>query len=171
MLMALAVFEIVPAAQRLAPTPDFERWEPWSRWISENVPEASALVYLPLPASGEVADFEESTRWMLLTATHGRPMANGYSGFFPKSYIVLSRALRGCPTAQSYALVRALEYDTLVIRSSWLRENAACAPPSETWERVFSFEELDVEVHRVRSNANRATSRAPARSRARHSTL
>jgi hypothetical protein len=158
-LMALGIFEIVPASQRLAPTPDFERWEPWSRWVSESIPEASALVYLPFPASGNVADFEESTRWMLLTATHGRPMANGYSGFFPKSYKMLSRALRGCPTALGYELVRTLEYDTLVIRSSWLRENAACAPSPEKWERVVAFEELDVEVHRLIAHENGGASR------------
>ena len=32
-------------------------------------------------------DFDSTARWMYLGALHGVPMINGYSGFFPPSYL------------------------------------------------------------------------------------
>lgn len=147
----LAAVELWPTPpQKLAPTPDFERWRPWTSWVAENVPE-SGLVHLPFPASGRVADFEDTARWMLLGSAHGRPMAGGYSGFFPKRFHRLARALRGCPTPRGYKFVRFLGHDSLAIRSSWLAANPECGPPAKNWEQVEVFPDLDVEMHRARS--------------------
>jgi hypothetical protein len=53
----------------------------------ESLPPGTAVMELPL---GELAgDLEAMFRGMY----HGRPVVNGYSGFFPRSYEVLRRAL------------------------------------------------------------------------------
>jgi len=156
----LAAVELWPSAQKLAPAPDFEHWQPWTSWVTENVPD-SGLVHLPFPSSAGVADFEDTARWMLLASAHGRPLANGYSGFFPRRYNMLTRALRGCPTPAGYKFVRFLGYDSLAIRRSWLEAHPGCGPPTATWERVETFDDLDVEMHRALSMEIELETRQP----------
>jgi len=162
-LGVLAAVELWPSFQKLAPAPDFEHWQPWTSWVAANVPD-SGLLHLPFPPSGGVADFEETARWMLLASAHGRPLANGYSGFFPSRYNMLTRALRGCPTPKGYKFVRFLGYDSLAIRSSWLEAHPGCAPPTETWERVKAFDDLDIEMHRALSMEIEFETRQPPES-------
>ena len=145
----LAAVELWPPPQRLAPVPDLARWRPFGDWVREQVPADTPLLYLPFPASGGVSDYAETGRWMYLTALHGRPMVNGYSGFFPRPYLVLARALRGYPQRTSYLELDEVGLRLVVTRASWLRENPNCAPPPDVWERVLHLEDLDVEVWRV----------------------
>ncbi len=86
-------------------------------------------------------------------SAHGRPMATGYSGFFPERYAILSRALRGCPRRAGYDLIRSMGHRILVIESSWLEGHTACAPPSHDWEREVRFDALDVEIWRSKAGA------------------
>jgi hypothetical protein len=143
----LAAVELWPARQNLAPAPDLERWRPWTDWVRQHVAPEAAVVHLPFPSSGKVTEFEETGRWMYLMTTHARPMANGYSSFFPKVYNILTRALRGCPRREGYDLLRMYGFRVLAIRSSWLRENPTCAPPANNWERAIRLEDLDVETY------------------------
>jgi len=153
-LGVLAALEIWPRGQTLRPAPDLAEWRPWTSWLRDNVPADEAVVYLPLPSGGDVRHWETTTGWMYLMSAHGRPMANGYSGFFPESYRQLARAVRGCPNSAGYDLLRSMGDRVLVIESSWLERHSACAPPSRDWEREVRFDALDVEIWRSTAAAS-----------------
>ncbi len=162
----LAAIELWPRGQTLHPVPDLEQWRPWTSWLRDNVAADEAVVHLPFPASGHVQHWEATTAWMYLMSAHGRPMANGYSGFFPESYRLLSRALRGCPRPAGYDLIRSMGYRILVIESSWLEANTGCAPPSRDWGREVRFDALDVEIWRSTAGTAEAAARdGPAATR------
>lgn len=144
-----AAAELWPPPQRLAPVPDPVRWAAFAAAIRQHRPPDRPVLYLPLPASAGVADFAETARWMYLTPLHGRPMVNGYSGFFPPSYRVLAGALRACPDRGSYLQMGGVGLDFVVTSGAWLRANPECAPPPDAWERVFRLEDLDVEGWRA----------------------
>lgn len=54
----------------------------------ESLPAGTAVVEIP------VGDLIDDVAAMYRGMYHGRPVINGYSGFFPRSYVVLQRGLR-----------------------------------------------------------------------------
>jgi hypothetical protein len=142
----LAAVEVWPAHQRLSPVPDLDAWRPWSGWIEAHLEPGTPLLHLPFAASLRAADLLETSRWMYRATAHGRPMVNGYSGYFPRTHNLMARLLRGCPAPEAYAALPTLELRHLVIQSSWLRDNPGCAPPEAAWPALFRSETLDVEI-------------------------
>lgn len=149
----LASVELWPPRQHLARAPDLASWHAVHAWLREHVEPETALLHLPLPRSMRAPDLEETSRWMYLMAGHGLPMANGYSGFFPSSYRMLARAVGSCPSPELYARLPALRLPVVVIRSSWLTERPACAPPQPAWTRELRDDALDVEIWRASESA------------------
>jgi hypothetical protein len=142
----LASVELWPPAPALSPAPSREAWRPWLDWIEQRVPPGAALVHLPVPASEGVADYEETARAMLLSTAHGRPLVNGYSSYFPRSYRAFARFMRGCPAPAVWSALHEAGLRVISLRSSWLAADPRCGPPEARYRRAAEFPSLDVEV-------------------------
>lgn len=106
-LTAAAVGETwpVPPATRdvrpLVSEPD------WSAWLREHAPPAGPVAWLPFPQTGTTAAYEPTTVGMLRSLDFGRPLINGYSGFFPQDYRRLRVAMRRFPDGPTLQALRA----------------------------------------------------------------
>lgn len=87
-IVALAALIEVPAPKPLlAGVPDLNRHVAWASFLKQNTPPGKAIACLPFPSGTAALDFDSTARWMYLGSLHGVPMINGYSGFFPPSYL------------------------------------------------------------------------------------
>jgi hypothetical protein len=100
-LAALAVAELRPGTTRLQPLPPLGTRAAWLEFLETQTAEQEAVAFLPFPAGRSAADYLGTAQWMYWQMRHGRPMVNGYSGFFPASYLKLKRAMRTFPDAGS----------------------------------------------------------------------
>lgn len=101
LLALLMVFEVRPAAVRLALVPDLNENQEWIDFVRDKVPAGQSIACFPFPAGERMVDFESTTRWMYLATAHRIPLVNGYSGFFPRDYFELQDAIQsGFPTNQ-----------------------------------------------------------------------
>ena len=88
----LLLSEVLPPRQGLfrfstGPTPA------WIQWLRDHSRPDEGVVCLPLPTGFHVHDYEEISIWMYWGTFHGRPLVNGYSGFFPTSFVNLKDAM------------------------------------------------------------------------------
>ena len=85
----LITFEAIPPASRLYAVTAAKPLPAWVMWLRDHDELEGALACLPFPAGSVTRDYEETTTWMYWGTFHGRPLVNGYSGFFPKPYLDL----------------------------------------------------------------------------------
>jgi len=97
-LACASVIEIWPRDQGFAAPPRTEDHRGWLDIVARIAP-AGPAVYIPFPASLDFADHVAVTEQMLLARAHGRPLLNGYSGFFPARYYDLWRRCVAFPEA------------------------------------------------------------------------
>jgi hypothetical protein len=82
----LTSLEAVPPPPRLYELPSRGGLPVWVTWLRDNADSNAGVACLPFPFGYQVTDYEETTLWMYWGTFHGRPLLNGYSGFFPHSY-------------------------------------------------------------------------------------
>jgi hypothetical protein len=63
----------------------------WTEALRTEPP--GGIIILPLLDGGTVHDYEIVTEWMLEGLYAGKPMVNGYSGFFPKPQLDLAKRI------------------------------------------------------------------------------
>ena len=97
-LACASVIEIWPRGQGFAAPPRTEDHRGWLDIVARIAP-AGPAVYIPFPASYNFADHVAVTEQMLLARAHGRPLLNGYSGFFPPRHNDLWRRCAAFPAA------------------------------------------------------------------------
>ena len=83
----LALAEVAVPKLVLAGVPDLSRHHGWTEFVKRHTPGGKGIACLPFPPGTRAADFDSTARWMYLGSLHGVPMINGYSGFFPPSYL------------------------------------------------------------------------------------
>jgi len=93
----LITFEAIPPASRLYAVPARKPLPAWVIWLRDHGKPGGALACLPFPVGSQTRDYEETTTWMYWGTFHGRPLVNGYSGFFPKPYLDLRNGLASFP--------------------------------------------------------------------------
>ena len=93
LMSSLVTLEAVPPTTRLCPLPAHDRLPVWVVWLRDHAEPGGGIACLPFPRGNQVGDYEETTHWMYWGTFHGRPLLNGYSGFFPKPYNDLRDAL------------------------------------------------------------------------------
>lgn len=77
-----------PLRLRLGVLPDTEVHRDWIERIRQS-PQSGAVLCLPMAGGDTVRDYEITAEWMILGTYHGRPLVNGYSGFFPEQTLDL----------------------------------------------------------------------------------
>jgi hypothetical protein len=93
----IAVAEVRPPAQKLFEMPSVERNYAWINWVKNGTPPDTVLAHLPFP-QGTMADhYQPTTVAMYWQLRHHRPLVNGYSGYFPESFLELKRELNQLP--------------------------------------------------------------------------
>jgi hypothetical protein len=70
----------------------------WIMWLRENSRPDEVVVCLPFPTGYTVGDYQETSLWMYWGTMHGRPLVNGYSGFFPRHFVDLKEKLQRAGT-------------------------------------------------------------------------
>lgn len=84
-LSLVLAIEVPPPPLRLVGVPDTRRAAEWITLLREEGP-TNPIVCLPFATDLSESGLESSARSMLLATEHGRPLLNGYSGFFPASW-------------------------------------------------------------------------------------
>lgn len=92
-------------------------------------------VMVPLAMTGATASYESTTHTMLRALSHGQPLLNGYSGFFPGKADAVQESLRKFSDARSRRLLARSSIRDVVVDKRWLgaRTGAELAP----FQRVF----------------------------------
>jgi hypothetical protein len=85
-----------------------------SLWLHSQ--PAAVVAELPLPAT--TADMPAEARAAYRSTFYWRPIVNGYSGFYPSSYVELWAPLASFPDANSLAALRHRGVTCLVVRQS-----------------------------------------------------
>jgi hypothetical protein len=99
-LCGLVAFEVPPAPVRLVDVPDVSAEPPWVAFLRRHTAANQAVVCLPFADGYSAKDCEQTGRWMLYGTRHGVSMANGYSGFFPKSWFRMVETLKADPFSE-----------------------------------------------------------------------
>jgi hypothetical protein len=151
MLALSGVFlaENLPPQQRLWILARPDEMPQWVRYLRDETPPGSPVICLPVPFDVHVGDYEIEAQWLAWSMTHRRPLLNGYSGYFPKSYVELNSELdhfpdQGVPKLRElgaqYAAVDRVKYP-----AEQLREHAA----TRDWELVLSDEAGGMDIYRL----------------------
>lgn len=102
----LACCEVRLPAIRLIRIPAVETQQGWIGWIQEHTPRDSVIAHLPFPIGKSPDDYESEAWAMYWSLFHERRLINGYSGFFPPSYLKLKSQLQHFPDRDSIEALR-----------------------------------------------------------------
>jgi hypothetical protein len=114
----LSLTEIAALPRQLYPAAGILEPPGWVTWLAEQ-PYAPAVM-LPFESGGSVQDFEPVSLGMVFSLEHGKPLLNGYSGFFPDSYHALKAAAGHFPNEHSLSALAERAPVYLIIETGWL---------------------------------------------------
>ena len=138
--------EVLPASQSLFPVPPVNAQISWIDWLKSRTPDDSVIACVPFPKGTRVEDYEETALGMYWGTYHHRRLVNGYSGFFPPSFLDTKTVMRSFPDHASAQRLRELGVTCCVIRREALPREAAM----EKWfELLFSDDTAQVDIYRI----------------------
>lgn len=113
-LLLILLVELAPRGLSWHQVPVGDAVPPVYDWLAEHHAEIEAVLELPF------LDDVYQTRYMYFSTRHWQPLANGYSGHFPRPYRAL-RAICCWPVPDSAALarIRAMGVTHMVIHPVW----------------------------------------------------
>jgi hypothetical protein len=109
---------------------------PWIDWLKQNSPEDAVIAHMPFPKGSRLKDYESEVWGMYWGLFHHRRMVNGYSGFFPASYLELKTQMQSFPDEASLAELRSRGVKYCVCRQSFLDEH----PLPESLSKAMPWE-------------------------------
>jgi len=118
----VAALEIRPPRQNLYEVPPVETQRAWIEWMREKTAPEDVIVCVPFVRGSNAAAYQQTTLWMHWGMSHRRPMAGGYSGFFPEPFYELKKAMRNFPDEESLVLLRKRGVRYCVVKRSHWRE-------------------------------------------------
>jgi hypothetical protein len=119
--VALSVIEVSALPTRLYEFPQAQMQQAWIDWLKTQPDGVTAIV--PFPASGRTSAYQPTAIAMLQALEFDKPLANGYSGFFPRPYERLRRAMQSFPNERSLALLREAGVTYLVVSQDGLSDD------------------------------------------------
>jgi hypothetical protein len=114
-LVGLSIVEVLVWPARLSVAPADQA--AWVDWLAGQPAGAAAMI--PFPSGGRVAAYLPTTTAMLQSLTHGHPLVNGYSGFFPASYDRLQAAMQAFPDERSLTSLQQMGVTYVVLERQW----------------------------------------------------
>jgi len=142
LLVALALFEVVPWGTRLRRFPEPAMVEPWIAWLARHPGGAVAMV--PPSLSGKARDYEPTALAMLQGLRHGHPLVNGYSGFFPRRADRVAHHLQRFPRAGDLRALRRAGVVYAVVDRAWLARQRYSAADLAALRTVFASDQRAV---------------------------
>ena len=85
--------EVLPPVTRLYKLNCGDDIPLWVIWLRDHADPNTAVACLPFPMGYQASDYEETTLLMYWGTFHGRPLLNGYSGFFPTTFFQIKEGL------------------------------------------------------------------------------
>lgn len=145
-----SAIEVLPTNVALAPVPSTEARPRWLEWVETRTRPDDVLVFLPFPEGRNSRDYLETTEWMFWQTRHGRPMVNGYSGFFPKPFLELKATLQGFPSDRSMEALAAsgVRY-CVILRGKYSPDIVRFATPHYRLRPTFSDESAQVDIYEI----------------------
>ncbi|HVV99091.1 MAG TPA: hypothetical protein VHB77_02055 [Planctomycetaceae bacterium] len=154
LLAVTATLEIWPEWQPLYDPPNLADNREWIDWLRAQTPEEAVVVGVPFPAPEETepSHYLSTTEWMYLGAFHHRRMVNGYSGFFPQTFLDLKSAMGIFPDKVALDKLQEMQVRYLLVRRSAFTYATFSADPeaSRRLERVFSDDRAQLDIYRMR---------------------
>lgn len=86
------------------------------KWLQAR-DQKSVILELPLPSALPTAGYLEGPR-LYYSAYHWHSLVNGYSGFFPPTYLTLMQVMSGFPNSESIAWLEALDVDFILLHQN-----------------------------------------------------
>src|SRR5439155_25029661 len=106
------------------------------RCLASRTRESDTIAFLPIPAGGDVEDYRATAEWMYWQMRHGRPMVNGYSGFFPSEYERLREDAAGFPDPRSVGRLHRYGVRYCIVPRSYLGPAEVALGAARTLSRV-----------------------------------
>jgi hypothetical protein len=140
--------ENLSVPQGLVAVPESPRTA-WTQWLKGRE-DLLAVAHVPFPAGIKVKDYEIEAWRMYAQIDHGKPIVNGYSGYFPPGYtdFQLDMGMRFPAADLLCELNRGLEVDTLVVDSPWLAVHSGDME-SVTGLLEPLYDDADVQIYRI----------------------
>jgi hypothetical protein len=89
-----------------------------ARWLAAQ--PRSVVVEFPLPTSDSLDRIHDGL-YMYASTFHWQPMLNGYSGFYPQSYIELIERMRGFPSEDTIVYLKQRQVDLILLHGSYMK--------------------------------------------------
>ncbi|MFZ0544303.1 MAG: hypothetical protein WAM60_02625 [Candidatus Promineifilaceae bacterium] len=121
-LVTLGLVEVVAHPVRLYAVPETVFEADWITWLKDQ-PEDGAVLMIPMSQGSSTRDFQPTVIGMLQGLQHGRPVGNGYSGFFPRSYTSLNGRMFNFPDDETIQYLQETGFTYLVIDRDWWDED------------------------------------------------
>lgn len=116
-LAVLLAAELVPKRLHWVPMLRPEEFPAVYSWIAEQ-DDVRALLELPIR-------HRRQTEAMYYSTLHWKPIANGFSGYLPPSFVQIARQIRLLPDREGLALLRGLGISHLVVHLREIRKEPA----------------------------------------------
>ena len=149
----LIATEVWPETPVRGGVPNIKLNDGWTGFLREHAAADQGIACLPFASGGKVQDFDVTTRWMCYGLKHGIPMVNGYSGFFPQSYMDLQKFVNDqFPSTQVLEKFRSMNVGHLVVARKYCSPEKLLQSSSES-EQVrltLVFEDpVGIDVYRL----------------------
>jgi hypothetical protein len=143
--------EVWPKAAQRGGVPDVASHSGWTRFIRDNRTVGRPIVCLPFASGNSISDFDMTTRWMCYGLEHGAPMINGYSGFFPQSYLELRNFVNDrFPSTQVVERLAKLDAEYLVVARRYCPSDTLLALSTKTLRVELVYQDpVGVDVYRL----------------------
>lgn len=151
-----AVLESIPVRPMLAGVPDHRAHKQWIEFIRQETPPSKGIACFPFSAGHLVEDFDVTARWMYFGTFHGKPIVNGYSGFFPESYNSLKKAVNSkFPSQETLQQLQQREVEFVVVmrRRFSIEQMRSANTPEVSLHPVFQ-DPVGVDVYQLRSSGS-----------------
>ena len=89
----IVTLEVVPPGQSLHECRSPRDLPVWVMWLRDVAPAHEPIACLPFPTGTSVTNYLATTEWMYWSTFHRHPLVNGYSGFFPISFLEIKWGL------------------------------------------------------------------------------
>lgn len=150
---AVLACEVLPEPTKRGGIPFVDDHSGWIEFVRDNASAGSSVACLPFATGTGVEDYDVTTRWMLYGLRHKIPMINGYSGFFPNSYISMRDWMNEkFPSADALSELIAFDAELVVVARSYCEPKVMLGLASETLSVELVFEDLvGMDVYRLQS--------------------
>lgn len=150
-LFAAMALETFPSPSKSIGLPTIARNQDWLDYLQRKTSKQTTVCCLPLPVGDEAMAYLPETRWMYLGMFHGRPLANGYSGYIPQVYNQLRRTTdRGRPTLATLEFLANRGDTVLVTHRQEIPTESILKLNTEAIRVRLAFEsEFGVDVYRI----------------------